>query len=100
MHDSRFRITIMQRSITSIYFKIIRYKAVNIACYTTRCELSKVMCMNTTLRLDHEGPCEKDKLDQELVLNMTCGDILHMECVNFDDGDTLCGSDGRTYSNV
>ncbi|KAH3886628.1 hypothetical protein DPMN_010639 [Dreissena polymorpha] len=73
--------------------------ASNQVTYSNECEFSKAICSDRTITLVHFGPCDHERIDQDLILNVTCTDILGMNCTTYKGGNEICASDGQNYLN-
>ena len=82
-----------------LLFDSLKTKPVKNVIMVTRCEFTMDYCANSDLKIVHFGPCDNVLIDQDLVLNITCDDILAMNCDVYTTEHKLCASDGRTYEN-
>ncbi|XP_052798596.1 agrin-like [Mya arenaria] len=73
--------------------------ATNQITYSSECEFSKAMCAQGDIAVSHYGPCDSQRVEQELVLNITCTDILAMNCNAFPKKHKMCASNAMTYEN-
>ncbi|XP_045174140.2 four-domain proteases inhibitor-like [Mercenaria mercenaria] len=68
--------------------------------YANHCEFSKAVCIDTSLSIKKPGPCEHEKVEQDIVLGIACESLLHMNCSTFRGSIKYCGTNGITYANV
>ncbi|KAL4224260.1 SPARC-related modular calcium-binding protein 1 [Mactra antiquata] len=74
--------------------------ASNRVTYENHCEFSKAICTDNTIKLTHYGPCQHEKIEQELVLGIACESLIQMDCRSFSGTVRYCGTNGITYPNV
>lgn len=64
------------------------------------CHFTKAHCSNRELTIKQTGPCQNERVKQEIVLSLVCNDILAMDCSMYHGTSAYCGTDGRSYNNV
>ncbi|XP_060556734.1 four-domain proteases inhibitor-like isoform X2 [Ruditapes philippinarum] len=68
--------------------------------YANHCEFSKDVCLHPSLSIEKAGPCDHEKVEQEIVLGIACESLLLMDCSTFRSSIKYCGTNGVTYTNV